>query len=324
MDFLNVFQTMEKYEDTEREYVESQPSSPSRYTDTPVNNVVDDFEKFNHSTMYYNLDGYISPNSYMNWGANSEVATSLIEDCHVPAFLDRLDPNQIFTSDMAELRKLASDQNKIAKMFERRLVESLTAQGKAGLDEVDIEAMQALTAARSSITAMAKEKTNIKTKIAELKIKQQSLANGSNGGNGGSNGNNGTVQNPYTARTLMDNIFELGMSSATSSPSVNVPAPEIDPSSIGLDDIGHESDTTMTKFETYKPTTFVEVDPSGDLSTAEYVTVDQYGNELPDFPNPKSAISSIDMNLGEAVNEISQKFEIKVRDNSSIIDGDTV
>jgi hypothetical protein len=30
------------------------------------------------------------------------------------------------------------------------------------------------------------------------------------------------------------------------------------------------------------------------------------------------------MNLGEAVNEISQKFEIKVRDTSSIIDDDTV
>ena len=114
------------------------------------------------------------------------------------------------------------------------------------------------------------------------------------------------------------------MSGNTSSPTVNLSAPEIDPSSIGIDDIGHESDTTMTKFETYKPTTFVEVDPSGDLSTAEYVTVDQYGNELPGFPNPKAAISSIDMNLGDAVNEISQRFEIKVRDTSSIIDGDTV
>ena len=78
MDFLNVFQTMEKYEDTEREYVESQPSSPSRYTDTPINNVVDDFEKFNHSTMYYNLDGYISPNSFLRNTSQKEFRNYLI------------------------------------------------------------------------------------------------------------------------------------------------------------------------------------------------------------------------------------------------------
>ena len=80
----------------------------------------------------------------------------------------------------------------------------------------------------------------------------------------------------------------------------------------------------MTEYENYKPTTYVEVDPSGDPSTAAYVTVDQYGNELPGFPNPNAAISEVDLNLGEAVNEISQRFKIKVRDTSSIIDVDTV
>ena len=67
MDFLNVFESMEKYEDADGEYQYQAPATP-RYTDHPINNVVDDFERFNHSTMYYNLDGYISPYSYMNWG----------------------------------------------------------------------------------------------------------------------------------------------------------------------------------------------------------------------------------------------------------------
>lgn len=313
MDLLNVFQTMEKYEDTEKDYDYNriQNYQQPRYTDNPVNNVVEDFERYNHSTMYYNLDGYISPHSYMNWGANSEVATSLIEDCAVPAFLDRLDPNQIFTSDMAELRKLATDQNKIVKMFERRLMESLTAQGKIGLDESDIEAMQALTAARSSITSMAKEKTNIKAKIAELKIKQQQVSNASNG----STRDGLSPQNPYASRSLLDNIFDIEVNggSIPTAPA-NIPVPEIDPMSIPIGSLGEERDTSTTEFEVLKPTTKVLVDPTGDISTAEYVTYDQYGNEIPNYPNtPTVSIKDIDMSTERATNQIDQSFEIVVR-----------
>lgn len=321
MDLLNSFRDMGKYDDREDEFVPTKPPYPRAYTDQPINNVVEDFEKFNHSTMYYNLDGYISPHSYMNWGANSEIVTSLIEDCKVPAFLDRLDPNQIFTPDMAELRKLAADENKICKMFERRLIESLTAQGKIGLDELDIEAMQALTAARSSITSINKEKTNIKAKIADLKIKQQSLSNGSTG-SGGGNGQNTSAQNPYAARTIMDNIFDLSMKASTPT-TVNVPAQDIDPATFDTDDIGGDGDTTMTEFETFNPKTIVRVDPTGDISTAEYVTVDQNGNELTDFPNPRVPISEIDMNAKEAKNEIRQTFAVEVR-NPDMIDIDNV
>lgn len=308
MDFLNVFKSMEKYEDTEGDY-RYQPPPPPQYTNEPINNVVEDFEHFNHSTMYYNLDGYISPYSYMNWGANSEIVSSIIEDCKIPAFLDRLDPNEIFTSDMSELRKLASDQNKIVKMFERRLIESLTSQGKVGVDETDIEAMQALTAARSAITSIAKEKTNIKTKIAELKIKQQSASNISNGS---SQNGNGSVQNPYTARSLMDNIFELGMQEGTRV-TPNISAPEVDPSAIALNELGGNTDTSMTEFENLGSKTYVLVDQTGDLSTAEYVTYDKDGNELTEFPNPSSPITDIDMNTHQAKNSIKASFDIKVR-----------
>ena len=65
MDLLNSFRDMGKYDDREDEFVSTKPPYPRAYTDQPVNNVVEDFEKFNHSTMYYNLDGYISPHSYI-------------------------------------------------------------------------------------------------------------------------------------------------------------------------------------------------------------------------------------------------------------------
>lgn len=315
---------MEKYEDDLDSYRAPEPPYPKNaYTDAPINNVVDDFEKFNHSTMYYNLDGYISPHSYMNWGSNSEIVTSIIEDCKVPAFLDRLDPNQIFTPDMAELRKLAADQNKIVKMFERRLMESLTSQGKVGLDESDIEAMQALTAARSAITSINKEKTGIKTKIAELKIKQQSLTNGSaGGGNGGTA--NASAQNPYTARTIMDNIFELSMrNNPSQSPTVDFPVPEVDPSSIETDDIS-SGDTTMTELEILQPKTYVVVDSTGKVESAEYITRDQNMNEITDFPNPTKSIVNVDLNAGEATNEIGQHFQIEIRDKDKFVDIDNV
>lgn len=323
MDLLNVFQTMEKYEDDLDSYrAPEAPYPKNAYTDTPINNVVNDFEKFNHSTMYYNLDGYISPHSYMNWGSNSEIVTSIIEDCKVPAFLDRLDPNQIFTPDMAELRKLASDQNKIVKMFERRLMESLTSQGKVGLDESDIEAMQALTAARSAITSINKEKTGIKTKIAELKIKQQSLANGSAGGNGGTG--NATAQNPYAARSIMDNIFELSMrNNPPQSSTVDFPVPEVDPSSIETEEIS-SGDTTMTELEILQPKTYVVVDSNGDPRSAEYLTRDQNMNEITNYPNPTKPIVDVDLNTGDATNEIGQHFQIEIREKDKFVDIDKV
>ena len=314
MDFLNVFESMEKYEDADGEY-QYQAPTPPRYTDHPINNVVDDFERFNHSTMYYNLDGYISPYSYMNWGANTEIVSSVIEEGKIPAFLDRIDPNQIFTSDMSELRKLASDQNKIVKMFERRLMESLTAQGKMGLDENDIEAMQALTSARSAITSIAKEKTNIKTKIAELKIKQQTAANASNVGNP-QNGNGLSPQNPYAARSIMDNIFELGLKEGIPV-NPNVPVPTVDPSTIPIDELGEKSDTTTTAFENLDPKIMVLADPTGNVETAEYFVIDKDGNELTEFPKPKSPITSIDLTTNpekpRATNQIGCGYDVRIR-----------
>ena len=100
----------------------------------------------------YNMDGWISPYASDNWGATSIILKSMEDISRLPPLSDKVDPNKIFTSDISALRTQAADQMKVTKMFEKKLMESLTERGKMGLNENDIMAMQALTSARSSVT----------------------------------------------------------------------------------------------------------------------------------------------------------------------------
>jgi hypothetical protein len=154
------------------------------------------------------MDGYISPYASGNWGSVSNILKTLDDTSRLPALSDRIDPNKIFTSDISALRVLAADQQKITKMFEKKLVEGLTERGKVGLDENDIMAMQALTAARSAVTNINEKQITIKKHIADIKIKQQSTSDGNYNSSDSSTGKGLSAYD--VGRSMMDSIFEHG------------------------------------------------------------------------------------------------------------------
>ena len=144
-----------------------------RYTDpAPSGNWEEEFVGFKTSPVLYNMDGFISPYASNNWGGTTNILQYINDESRLPQFENKIDPNKIFSSEINGLRALAADQQRITKMFETRLRESLSEKGKMGLTEEDIEAMSALTAARSAIAGTYKEQVAIKKNIADIRIKQ--------------------------------------------------------------------------------------------------------------------------------------------------------
>ena len=114
----------------------------------------------------------------------------------------------------------------------------------------------------------------------------------------------------------MDNIFELGLKEGIPV-NPNVPVPTVDPSTIPIDELGEKSDTTMTEFENLDPKIMVLADPTGNVETAEYFVIDKDGNELTEFPKPKSPITSIDLTTNpekpRATNQIGCGYDVRIR-----------
>lgn len=251
--------------------------------------------------------GYISPYPSNNWHTTSEVLNYVDDTSRLPAIDQKIDPNRIFTSDIAALRALAADQNKITKMFEKRLVESLADKGKFGLTEEDVIAMQAVTAARNAIATINRDQITIKKHIADLKIKQQQL-NGA--GNGGNMQNGIAVENAMDAgRSFMDRIFDI--------PTVPVDMSKYTPDVVDVDQASEILDNIIpdvgqaTTYESQHPKTYVVV---GDNDReASYETYSSDGQLLSDYPNPTTPIKSIDRDSGKAVNERDEIFDIKIK-----------
>lgn len=276
-----------------------------RLMDTPPANWEETFKGFKSSPVLYNMDGYISPYASQNWGGTSSILQYLDDDAKSGALGNKIDPNRIFSSEINGLRALAADQQKITKLFEKRLMESLNEKGKVGLTEEDVEAMAALTSARSAITAISKEQVAIKKNIADIKIKQNQ-ANGSTGGSS-TTSEKSLGSSMDIGRSILDNIFD-----APSTPTIPItynPTTTNDASKV-IDDLIPTVDPNISH-ESSDPTTYVMLGETDD--DVEYATYASDGSLIPDFRNPSGRITNIDRDSKTATNEFLESYPIKFK-----------
>lgn len=258
-----------------------------------------------------NADGYFTAYSG-HWGSYSDVMQTYNMAMELGPMQEKVEPNKIFTSDIAALKTLAADQAKIVKVFERKVMESLNDKGKFGVNEDDIEALQALTAARNALASIQKEQINVKKSIAELKIKQQQAATG---GSGSSSGMDGRPASAYAVgRSIMDQIFDAPVVpvSAEAPINANYPTVDLDQAANVLNNIiDSGSVAAATTYESDEPTTYVLVGDSD--SDTEFITLSSSGEVLSDYPNPSTKIESVDRESGTATDELMVSYPIKTR-----------
>ncbi len=311
LDAFNQLNSVQSFESAVEEY---QPKIQTEW-DRPMEDPhvwLDRYDKFVDRPRFNpNIDGYISPYASGHWGGTSDILQGIASRMELGPLEEKVDPNKIFTSDIAALKTLAADQIKIVKLFERKLMESLNDKGKFGLNEDDIEAMQALTSARSAITQINKEQIAVKKSIAELKIKQSQSAAAS-GQQGPGSGR--TISTFEVGRSIMDNIFDAQQPmQQTQQPIVaNYPAMDIDQAATVLDNIvdaGTIAATTI--YESDEPTTYVVVGDSD--SDTEYVTYSSSGEILADYPNPTSKITNVDRQTNRALDEFMVPYPVKYK-----------
>lgn len=317
MGFLDTFRAMDEASPFEhvKEDMYQSPNQAVPEFDKPANDPhvwLDRYAQFSARPKFnQNIDGYISPYASGHWGASSDIMQSIAAGMELGPMQEKVDPNKIFTSDIAALRTLAADQIKIIRVFERKFLESLNDKGKFGLNEDDIEALQALTSARSALTAINKEQIAVKKNIAELKIKQQQ-ANGSSAP-GGTQQTSGRSANAYDiGRSIMDNLWD--MTPAQTSPPVQVSYPAIDPSQASdvLDqvvDVGQLA--SSVQYEADSPTTYVLVGDSDD--DVEFATYSKNGELMDESINPTSKITSIDRSTDTAMDEFLVTYPIRYK-----------
>lgn len=280
----------------------------------------------NQVFMNSNVGGFISP--YEGHWNSSSMFMQNVEELTAFQPVNKVDPNKIYNSDIQALRALQQDQLKIVKLFETRLKESLNERGKMGLTEDDINAMQAVTAARTAIANIQKEQINIKKNISDTKIKQYQLEQADtklmNAKTGGVNPD-GTPQigSAYDmGKSIIDSIFE----SATLAPAAIQPAysspteaavADADQAANFLDSIiNNDADNnvnTAVKYEKMNPTTYVKIGSHD--SDVSYETYAADGTYLPDYPNPTAKITNIDREAGIATNELMMTFQLKTEDS---------
>ncbi len=264
----------------------------------------DTFKGFKSSPVLYNMDGYISPYASQNWGGTSRILQYIDEEERTGYLGNKIDPNRIFSSEINGLRALAADQQKITKLFEKRLMESLNEKGKIGLTEEDVEAMSALTSARAAITAISKEQVNIKKNIADIRIKQNQSA----GSSSSSTLNEKSVGSSMDiGRSILDNIFN-----APSTPTVPIDytPSTTDEASKVIDELVPSVSPNISH-ESEEPTTYVMLGETDD--DVEFATYAADGSLIPDFKNPESRITTIDRDSKLATDEFLEQYPIKFK-----------
>lgn len=315
MNFEDMFNMIdEKLPESMREKYDTEANSSGQYNPTYVDPfdtsaMNDMYMGFKTNPVLYNIDGYISPYPANNWGwtGNSSILQYVDDPSRLPALENKIDPNKIFSSEINALRSLAADQQKITKMFEKRLMESLTEKGKTGLTEEDVEAMSALTAARSAITSINKEQVNIKKNIADIRVKQNQTQNTQNQTQ---NGSVSKVNNIDVGRSILDNIFDTPTNTSVRTDIVDYkPSTDANPDAL-LDSIVPTTNPHIA-FESSEPTTYVVLGDSDD--DIEYVTYGTDGNIIPDYPAPNTKITNIDRDAGKATDELLVQYPIKLK-----------
>lgn len=285
----------------------TQPMQP-QYQDQPTMSWEQAFEGFKTTPVLYNMDGFISPYASNNWGGTNSILQYLDDSSRLPALDNKIDPNKIFTAEIKGLRALEADQQKLIKIVERKLMESLAEKGKVGLTEEDIEALTAITSGRTAITNMTKERVAIKKNIAEIRIKQNSVTPGTVGN---PNAPLGTGSNSMDiGRSILDSIFDTPTS--TMIPSTNI---DYTPANVGqaeavLDSLVPNVNQNLG-FESLEPTTFVMVGDTDD--DVEFATFNKDGNIIPDFKNPDVDIVSVDRDGNKAYDQYMVEYPIKYK-----------
>lgn len=275
------------------------------YYDQPSMSWEDAFTGFKSRPVLYNVDGFISPYSSNNWGGTSNILQYIDDSSRLPALENKIDPNKVFSSEINALRALAADQQKITKLFEKRLMEGLTEKGKIGLTEEDVEAMSALTAARSAIASINKQQVDIKKNITDIRIKQSQNAN--NGNTGSTGPSDKPVGAMNIGRSILDNIFDAPSNSTPMSTTQYQTASVSDAARV-LDELV-PSVNSHVQHESAEPTTYVIVGDSDD--DVEFATYSASGELIPDFPNPDARITSIDRDAKSATDEFMVSYPIK-------------
>ena len=267
--------------------------------------------------LYPNIGTLIcSPYPEDNWGNVTGILSTFDEEVRFPQRDDKIDPNRIFTNDIAALRSLAADQIRVKKLFEKRLTESLKDKDKFGLNENDIMAMQALTAANNAVTSINKEQIQIKKNIADIRLKQQQQrAQQTNAGatNAGG-GNEGYTNSSMIGRQIMDDIFStVGTTVSTTSPVEYSDAQQMDINQAAsiLDNL-IPSNPTSTAYETLNPTTYAIIDQSG--NPIGYETYDSNGNVIMDYDNPTTPIKEVDPTSMTAIDDCERQYPVKYKD----------
>jgi hypothetical protein len=256
------------------------------------------------------MGGYVSPYEGTGWGGNPLVMNNL-EKMFMAAAESKLDPMRLFTSETVQLRSIGTEQAKILRLFEAKLKESLTEKGKFGLNEMDIEGLQALTAGKNVMIASVKEQVAIKAKQAELKIKQQTAQATANAP--GLRGNEGlSSSSPYGfGKDFVDNIFDVSLpsDSQTTVPATigTVSTPE-EAASI-LDGLTSVDNNTMNEAKGY---TMKVITDGDDNSSARFAWVDGDNNEvtLPGQDLPDSSTIVVDADGDHATGEGLTRFDV--------------
>lgn len=256
------------------------------------------------------LGGLVSPYEGSGWGGNPLIMNNL-EKLFMDAAESKLDPMRMFTSETTQLRTIGTDQAKILRLFEARLKESLSEKGKHGLNEMDIEGLQALTAGKNILISSVKEQVAIQAKKAELKIKQQQAMGQGGGGISGRATSQGISSgSPYSeGRSIIDNIFSMNIPAPVSE---NIPATVGDatPESAAafIDDLVVTNDI-KNEAAGYEVKVIIDGD---DDSSARFAVVDNAGNEvdLPGQSLPDSSKITINRDINTAYGEGSVPYGI--------------
>ena len=303
MNFLDAFRAMDQVRpfSSEAYDMQAQTHEPQYHDTTKMS---EQYSLYNIQMPRYTLDGYISPYPSNNWDLSSNILSYVNDDSRFPALEPKLDPNRIFTADIAALRTIASDQTKVIRMFEKRFQEAMADKGKFGLTEDDIEALQALTAARTALMNITKVQVDIRKNIADLKIKQaQQQQKGP--GMGGEMGQSGS---PYDAKSIMDKIFE--MPSAPVSASFNTDVVGTDAASAVLDALVPDIDPNIAA-EVQDVKTYVVVGDTDD--DYEFQALDKNGMPVEGFEIPSVSIDKINRETRRAIASNLEEYEVKFR-----------
>lgn len=319
MSIFNTFSEMSNRYDSAESSFQNMTDYQPTYTDAAIAPVgwEEDFKNLRTYPSLYNLDGYINPQPYFNWGNCSPVIAQMSEDAMAIINPEKIDPHKIFTSEVQSLRKISSDQHRIIKMFEKKFMECITEKGKFGLTEEDVLAFNALIQARSQLTANTKEQVAIKKNIAELKIKQNQAIKqaAAAGGRDVGSGKEATSMDAV-GKSVLDNIFNMDFINATPATptSSGVDFENVSPTDASsiLDALVPNSDVSAhIRYESMQPKTYVVI--GQDENDVEFQTYSASGELIPDYPNPTSKITNIDKDTGKATDDLLVQYDIKYK-----------